>query len=154
MPTIQLGDQEIDVNVGPEGAEFSVGEGKVQVDAQGRLIGAEAYGNVIKKVDGGMLITRPNGSQFLMGDDGTQKMLTMPKSVGIRDIINVASYTVSTNGESSTHCVTFKDGGYANVQYTLDGQISGFSGHHLSQSLNDENEMLIWQYPEDPQKVE
>ena len=155
MPTIQIGDQEIDVNVGPEGAEFGLGDGgKIKVDGQGRLVGAEAFGNTIQKVEGGMLITRANGSQFLMGDDGNQSLLTMPKSIGIRDMSNVASYTISKNSDGSTHRVTFEDGGYANVEYTLDGKIAGFSGHHLSQSLNEENEMLVWQFPENPEKAE
>jgi len=154
MPKIQLGDAEVDVEIGPEGAELSVGEGKVKVDAQGRLVGAEAFGSKFQKVESGMLVTREDGYQFLLGDDGSHTMMTVPRSVGITDISKVASYTISADGDGSTHRVTFGDGGYANIGFTSEGKFSNLSGHRLSQTITAENDLIIGQYPEKIETVQ
>lgn len=148
MPKIQLGDQEVDIDVGPDGAELTVGESKVKVDAQGSLIGADVFGTQMEKVEGGMLITRPNGTKFLMGDDGGYTLMTPPKAVGISDISKVASYTIGVDGDGpgSIHRITFGDGGYANISFTGEGEFAGLSGHHLKQTFTEENELFIGQF--------
>jgi hypothetical protein len=149
MPTFQIGDQEISVDVGPGGAELTVGESKVKLDGNGNMIGAEAFGNVLEKVEGGMLITRPNGTQIQMNDDGGYTLVTPPKSVGIKDFSKVVGYTISTDVNASVHSITFSDGGYAHITYDANGKFVGISGHHLSQSINNDNEMFVGQYTQD-----
>lgn len=145
MPKLMVDGREVDVKVGPGGAQFTVGESTVNVDGEGNLVGAQAFGNTMERVEDGMIITRPNGAKLKLADDGQITMLTPPSSVGILDLSKVTNYAIRAEGDTSVHTVTFADGGHANITYHQ-GRLADFSGHHIQSRTNLENETFIGQY--------
>ena len=143
MSKQKLGDTGIEVDVGPEGAELTVGESTVKVDTAGNFIGGEAFGNVMEKIEGGMKITRPDGSVMIMHDAGgiTIENLT-PKTVGVKNLADIVSYAVRQENELHIHRVEFINGGHVEVSYAANGSVVGCSGHNLSQTINKDNEIL------------
>lgn len=115
----------------------------IHVDDQGNFISGEAHGNKIEQVSEGIKITRPSGMQLMMNDDGSITLLTPPKSVGIRDLSEVKSYTIEKNGDGPIHHIEFLSGGNAQVAFTTDGQFKDISGTKLMQCINKDDELLL-----------
>lgn len=146
MSKTKIGDTEFGVEAIQDGAEFTIGDSKVQVDSQGQLIGAQAFGNIIECVDGGIKVTRPDGSTMTLDKDGktTIEDLT-PKSIGIKDLAEIELYTVTVSDQSRIHRIDFVNGGNCEVSYTPSGTFSSLSGSNVQQSINKDNEILISQ---------
>ncbi|WP_338799561.1 hypothetical protein V9K81_08875 [Pseudomonas monteilii] len=142
MDKLLVDGHEIDVEVGPGGAEITSGQSTVKLDGEGKLIGAQAFGNTVERIEGGLIITRPNGAKIKMGDDGEVTLLTVPSSVGILDVSTVASYTVRADGENIIHTVSFAGGGHAQITYCRE-QVVAISCHQVRQRINDDNELFI-----------
>lgn len=153
MPKLIVDGREIDVNVGPGGAEFNMGGSTVKVDGEGNFVGGQAFGNTFERVDDAMILTRANGTKMKVADDGQITLLTPPKSVGILDLSKVSSYSIQEEGDISVHSVSFADGGHVQVTYHQ-GQFNNASGHHIQQRINEENEMFVGQYTKDEPVVE
>ncbi|WP_252090631.1 hypothetical protein [Pseudomonas sp. MWU13-3659] len=153
MAKLKIDGREVDVNVGSGGAQFTLGDSTVKVDAEGNLLGAQAFGNTIERVEDGMVITRPSGAKMKMADDGTITLLTLPKSVGLLDLSKVTNYTIQGEGDSTVHQVTFADGGQVQLTYHQ-GQFASLSGHRVLQRLNEEHELFIGQSAEEKPALE
>ena len=146
MSKMKIGDTDVEFEPSAEGAEFTIGEHKVQVDSQGQLIGAQAFGNTFEKVDGGMKITRPDGSSMTMHENGEVTVANLiPKSIGIKDLSEVESCSVQATGHTRTHRITFVNGGHVEVIYGPDGKFSSLSGNNIQQSISKDNEILLSQ---------
>ena len=146
MTKTKIGDTGLEFEQLAEGGEFTAGETKVQVDSRGGLIGAQAFGNVIERTADGMKITRPDGSTMIMREDGGLSIQNItPKSVGIKDLADVESYTVRTDDQGSTHKINFVTGGHVEVNYAPDGKFTSLSGSNVQQSINVDNEILLGQ---------
>ncbi len=143
MPKILVGDQEIDLNVGPGGAEFKFGDTKVALDGDGQIVSTEAFGHKTQRVEGGMLVTRANGFQIIMKDNGGFQLVTPPSSVGIADLSTVTKYEVVSEGERTVHQVNFNDGGHANISFSANGEFAGLDGFKLGMHIDNDNRMLI-----------
>lgn len=142
----KLGDTDVEVEASPDGAEVTVGESKVQLDNNGNIVGAQAFGTHMERVEGGMKITRPDGSVMIMHDSGgvTMQNLT-PKSVGIKDLTQVKSHSVDETAEGCVHRIDFVGGGYFETTYSKIGIFVSMTGNNVSQSINNENEILVGQ---------
>lgn len=143
MSKHKIGEAEVETEAEAEVREVAVGEATVRVDNSGNFMGAEVFGNVMEKVEGGMKITRPDGSVMMVHDEGgvTIEKLT-PKSVGIKNLADIASHVVREDGQLRIHRIEFVNGGYFEVSYAPNGAVVGCSGHNLSQSINKDNEIL------------
>ena len=143
MSKQKIGETGVEFEAGPDGAELTAGDSTVKLDREGNFIGAEAFGNVMEKVEGGMKITRPDGSVMLVHDTGgvTIENLT-PKSVGVKSLADIASYVVRQEGQLSIHRIEFVNGGHVEVSYAPNGAVTGCSGHNISQTISKDNEIL------------
>lgn len=148
MPKILIGDQELDLNVGEGGAEFTSGDTRVVVNGEGQIVSAEAFGSNIQKVEGGMLVTRPNGFQMIMKDNGGFQLVTPPSSVGIEDLSKVIGYEVVDHGDRKVHQVRFADGGHANISFAANGDFAGLDGEKMGMQINNDNQLMVGSKPE------
>lgn len=142
MSKIQLGDQEVEIKAYKDGAEIAVGGSVLKVDEQGDVISAEAYGNKLESVEGGMLLTR-NGMKILIREDGSASYLTPPKSIGIKDLSMVQSYEIEKKEGKTIHRITFEGEGTSEIIYNEDGSYSSMSGGSVGQHVNDKMEVLL-----------
>lgn len=134
---------DVEIEPGPNGTEFKIGENTVKVDNSGNLIGAEAFGNVIEKVAGGMKITRPDGSVMTMHETGGMSIENFTaKSVGVKNLADIVSYVVREEGHVRIHRIDFINDSHVEVSYALDGSVMGLSGYNLTQNINKEGEIL------------
>jgi hypothetical protein len=139
---------------GENGSEFSVGESTVRVNAKGELMGAEAFGNQIEVIEGGFRVTRADGSVFTVIDGSIEMTNFSPKKVGLSDLSQVASYTITNTEQGSVHRAQFVKGGCAEVTYDVNGKViscncDGGSG----MTINKDNEVLL-SWAEAPEKAE
>ena len=127
------------------------GETIVQYDEQGMFKEAHSYGNFVEKIEGGVRVTRPDGVTISMVDGDTTIEHLIPKSVGIKDISEVESLTVRTVDQTRIYRVEFFEGGHIEVGYSQEGDVMEFTGQHVSQTLSQNNDLMISQYrsPED-----
>ena len=70
----------------------------------------------------------------------------MPKSVGIKDISEIESLAVLTVDQTRIYRMDFLEGGYIEVACSQDGQVTGFTGRNIKQSLNQDNELMVSRY--------
>ena len=122
------------------------GETIVQYDEQGMFKEAHSYGNFVEKIEGGVRVTRPDGVTISMVNGDTTIEHLMPKSVGIMDISEIESLTVRTVDQTRIYRMDFLEGGYIEVAYSQDGQVTGFTGRNIKQSLSQDNELMVSRY--------
>lgn len=129
------------------GAELVYGKHKLNVDPHGKFR-VDSDGNTLEQVDGGVIITRPSGFKAKMLDGGGIEFYTKPKSVGIHDLSQVASFGINVEGTTSTHTVVFKNGDTAQVIYK-DGVFDDLVSSRLGHYLNSSDELFIGQSRKD-----
>ncbi|MCW8275142.1 hypothetical protein IMF27_05020 [Pseudomonas sp. PCH199] len=117
----------------------------VQFDDNGKFVEAHAFGNFAEKIEGGVRVTRPDGSTITMknGDITIEDILA--KSVGIRDLSEVKSFAVRTVDQTRIYCLDFFGGGYLEVVYSQDGQMLELTSQNLKQTLTNDNEIIVRQ---------
>jgi WD40 repeat protein len=119
------------------------GETIVQLDDQGHFIEAHSYGNFVERIEGGVRVTRPDGSTISMIDGELIIENLSPKSVGIQDLSEIESFLVRTVDEKRIYRIDFFGGGYIEVAYSKDGQVKGYSGRNFNQTLTKDNEIIV-----------
>ena len=115
----------------------------LNVDAAGNCE-LDAGGNRIEKVEGGIQVTRESGFQFQLMEHGGIRLITKPKSVGIHDLSQVASFTTSFEGDTTVHSVVFHNGDSARIIYK-DGVFEELISAKLGHYLNGSDELFISQ---------
>jgi len=130
---------------GPDGLMEVMFQGqKVKIDKNGQLVGAEAFGNKIEKIDGGMKVTRADGVATIMHDDGNVTIENLvPKSVGITSLGDIESYSIRPTDDTLVHRIEFKNGGHVEVTYRSNGDVAGFSGSKINQNISADSEIMI-----------
>ncbi|WP_325948306.1 hypothetical protein [Pseudomonas putida] len=115
----------------------------VQFDDNGKFAEAHAYGNFVEKIEGGMRLTRPDGSTITMqeGEITIENLLT--KCVGIRDLSEIESLAVRTVDQLRIYRIDFFGGGHIEVVYTHDGQLLEYAGNNFGQRITNDNEVIV-----------
>lgn len=115
----------------------------VELNDKGELVRAKAHGNVIEtQEDGGYFVTQANGNKIKVAADGSVNFDT-PKSIGVRDLSKLASYTISESIDGVVHhSIKFLNGGFVNVMYA-NGQLASCQGNNVTTSLSNDAEMLF-----------
>lgn len=139
---VEVGGEKVGFEMTENGPEVTVGENKVQLGLDGKFRGFDAFGNKAERVEGGMLITRENGFQIKWLDAGGYELVSPLKSVGIRNLGEVAEYTVTHEGDIATHTIKFIDGSHAQVTYK-DGQAGEVTSYRVVHSINNEGELYF-----------
>jgi hypothetical protein len=131
---------------------FKIGGGRSQpkthgyfrpsLDDQGNFIEAHSYGNFVERIEGGVRITRPDGSTIIMIDGDITIENLVPKSVGIRDLSEIESFAVRTVDQTRIYRMDFFGGGHIEVAYSQDGKVMGFTGQNFNQTLTKDNEVI------------
>lgn len=139
---VDLGGKTVGFEMTPDGPEVTMDGQKVLLGMDGAFRGFDAFGNKAEKVEGGMLITKQNGFQIKTLDDGGYELVSPLKSVGIRDLSEVAEYNLTRDGDILTHSITFINGGTAQINYK-NGQPGELSSLRVVHSINDEGEFYF-----------
>ena len=126
----------------PPGPEVE-GESIILLDDEGKFVEAHSYGNFIERIEGGVRLTRPDGSTISMIDGEITIDNLVPKSVGIRDFSDIESFVVRTEEQTRICCVGFCGGGHIEVAYSQEGQVLGFRGRNFKQQLTKDNEIIV-----------
>ncbi|HBC9521031.1 TPA: hypothetical protein KFM62_005105 [Escherichia coli] len=114
------------------------------VDNEGQIIDGVAYGNQIEKFDGGVVVTRPDGSKITMFDDGGMNLEHFtPKSIGINSLSEVIGYSIERTDTYCTHKIELINDGYAEITYSPLGEFLEMSGSKIKNTINKENELYI-----------
>lgn len=146
MSKHKVGGTDVEIEGGLDGSELTIGENKVKLDKEGNFVGAEAFGNIMEKIEGGMKITRPDGSVMIMHDSGGVSIEKLvPESVGIKNLAEVESYEIRETDEGRVHRVNFVGGGHVETTYLENGTFVSLSGNNVLQSISNKNEILISQ---------
>lgn len=97
------------------------------------------------QADGSITVKLPNGAIIAMR--GSDIDMSLPteitlSAVGIKNLVEVESYTINTIVGSRSHVVRFINGGYLQFTYNNAGQIVDLTAEKLIGQLTQENEML------------
>jgi len=122
-----------------------VGEGIIQLDDDGNFIEAHSYGNFVERIEGGVRVTRPDGSTISMIDGDITIENLVPKLVGIRDLSEIETIAVRTVDQTRIYRMDFFSGGHVEVAYSQHGRVMGFSGRNFNQRLTIDNEVIVAQ---------
>ena len=146
MTKKKIGDTDFEFEQLADGAEISAAGTKVQIDNNGDFVSAKAFGNLMEKTADGMRITRPDGSTMTIHDDGSISVDNLiPKSVGIRDLSEIESYTIQNSAQGQLHKILFVNGGSLEVIYTNEGKFASLSGQNIQQTVTNDNEIFLSQ---------
>ncbi|MDP9709477.1 UNVERIFIED_ORG: hypothetical protein J2X80_001554 [Pseudomonas fluorescens] len=139
---VEVGGKIVGFEMTADGPEVTMDGQKVLLGMDGGFRGFDAFGNKAEKVEGGMLITKESGFQIKMLDGGGYELVSPLKSVGIRDLSEVAEYSLIRDGDILTHSITFNNGGTAQINYK-NGQPGELSSLRVVHSINDEGELYF-----------
>ena len=143
MSKNKIDDASVETEEGSEVREVTVGDSTVKLDDAGNLLGAEAFGNVIEMIGGGVKVTRPDGSAIVMNEQGDISFENLvPKSVGVKSLADVVSHTIRADGQLRIHRIEFTNGGHVEVTYTPEGNFVRSAGFNISQSISKDSEIL------------
>ncbi|PAM82140.1 hypothetical protein CES87_21315 [Pseudomonas sp. ERMR1:02] len=140
------GNDDIKVTFGStkQGAEAKGGS-IVKLDDKGNFVEAHSYGNFVERVKGGLKVTRPDGATITMIDGGMTIRNLVPKSVGVRDLCEIKSFTVRTVGQVRICRTDFVDGGHVEVTYSQDNQVLAVAGQNIAKTLTKDDEIIVSQ---------
>ena len=146
MRKFKAGDIDVTFDASLQEAEATVGESTIQVDLEGNFIDGQVFGNVLEKIEGGIKITRPDGSTLVMHDGGAVTVENLvPKTVGVRDLSEIKAFAMRTEDQTRIYRIDFFSGSYLEVTYLQDGQVMEFTGQNLKQSITKDNEIIVSQ---------
>jgi hypothetical protein len=138
-------DDKITFEIIPQKPEAPAGESSLQVDDEGYVLGGKVHGHVIEKIEGGMRVTRPDGSTMVMQDGNVTIENLVPKSIGIKNLFEIESFAVRTQDQTRIYRLDFVGGGHVEVTYSQDGRVMEVSGHNVQQSITKDNEIIVSQ---------
>ena len=121
------------------------GESIIQLDHDGNFIEAHSYGNFVKRIEGGVRVTRPDGVTISMIDGDITIENLVAKSVGIRDLSEIESFEMRTVNETRIYRMDFLGCGHVEVTYLQDGQLLGVTGQNLKQTIMRDHEVIFSQ---------
>ena len=146
MTKLKTGKINEEFEADPQGAETTTDDCYVQVDQEGNVLSAQVCGSVVEKVDGGIKVTRPDGSIVYRQDGGNIRIENLiPKSVGIEDLSEIESFAMRTVNGMRIYRVNYVGGGYVEVTYSKEGQVIGLIGYNIEQTISKDNEILVRQ---------
>lgn len=118
----------------------------------------EAFGNTVETLeDGSIQVSTPAGAVFKMNNESGGMHVTLPSisRIGIDNIIDLKSYSLTTEGDLVTHAVEFKDGGKFTMSYNADGSNFHFGGEKICQTISrDSNALSIRSFAEEARQKE
>lgn len=138
-------DDRITFEIIPQKPKVPVGENTLQLDDEGYVIGGKVQGHVIEKIEGGMKVTRPDGSTMVLQDGNVTIENIVPKSVGIQNLSEIESFAVRTQDQTRIYQLDFFGGGHAEVTYSQDGRVMEVTGQGFKQTITKDNEIIVSQ---------
>jgi len=83
------------------------------------------------------------GARFSVDGNDITGYLPVLRSVGIRNLVDVASHEVMTIAGSTSHIVRFRDGGFTQFAYNDRGQLIELSGCHCTMTADRAGRVLV-----------
>lgn len=79
----------------------------ILLDDEGNFIEAHSYGNFVEKIEGGVRVTRSDGSTIIMIDGEITIENLVPKSVGFQNLSEIESFAMRTVEQTRIYRVDF-----------------------------------------------
>ena len=87
-----------------------------------------------------------NRCVIIDNDGNTHVNLESISRVGIDNIFDLKSYTISRDGELTEHKIEINDGGIVKIVYTNRGKLEEFSGTRVGYTITKNDEIIIKQF--------